>query len=218
MGAVQQIGHPESAIRLVSCEKIVIFSQYFPHCPFFVFGTPHLLYPIATYPLTDPDNEEKIVLAYDGVYPMAFEDILEKIINQGVDGTSEKWLNDIQNEYGRVPLIFKRMAEKPEILISHLLYKGAITQTSTIEPKYIELISLAVGAALKCPHCVDYHARAAMRKGANREEILEVILISGLLANAAILANAYRIIDKVETCVACDINVNGVDINKTSPG
>ena len=147
---------------------------------------------------------------------MAFEDILNEILKNGIEGTSKEWMKDIEQEYGRVPLIFQRMSERPEILISHLLYKGAISKTSTIEPKYVELISLAVGAAVKCPHCVEYHMQAAMRKGASHEEILEVILIAGLLANAAILANAYRIIDNVEKekCPTCDINANGRDFQE----
>jgi AhpD family alkylhydroperoxidase len=141
---------------------------------------------------------------------MEFEEVLAKIINDGTTVISKEWLDDIEKEYGRVPLIFKRMAERPEVLISHLLYKGTVTTAGAIEPKMLELISLAVGAALKCPHCVDYHVRAAMRKGATRDEILEVILVAGMLANSAILANAYRIIDNVEACPTCDVNgING---------
>ncbi|MDD1677130.1 MAG: carboxymuconolactone decarboxylase family protein [Methanomicrobiales archaeon] len=146
---------------------------------------------------------------------MEFEEVLAKIINDGTTEISKEWLDDIEKEYGRVPLIFKRMAERPEVLISHLLYKGTVTTAGAIEPKMLELISLAVGAALKCPHCVDYHVRAAMRKGASRDEILEVILVAGMLANSAILANAYRIIDNVEECPTCDVNgING----KAKPG
>ena len=78
-----------------------------------------------------------------------------------------------------MPLVFKRMGERPEVLISHLLYKGTVAQTSPLDPKYVELISMAVGAALKCPHCTGYHMQAAIRMGATREEILEVILLSG---------------------------------------
>jgi AhpD family alkylhydroperoxidase len=106
------------------------------------------------------------------------------------------------------------MAERPEILISHLLYKGAVSETSQLEPKVIELISLAVGAALKCSHCVEYHMQTAMAKGATRAEILEVILIAGMLANSAVLADAYRVVDVSSTsCPTCDLN--GVGLNKT---
>lgn len=141
---------------------------------------------------------------------MNFEDTLEKIVERGSQKTAEDWLKGINQEYGRVPLIFERMAERPEVLISHLLYKNAITSTSTLEPKLVELISLAVGSALKCRHCVDYHIAAALKKGASRDEILEVILIAGLTANAAVLANAYRVMkDAVQEKVCegtCDIN------------
>jgi AhpD family alkylhydroperoxidase len=100
------------------------------------------------------------------------------------------------------------MSEHPEVLISHLLYKGAVTETSRLDPKTVELISLAVGAALQCSHCVDYHMQAATAKGATREEILEVILIAGLLANSVVLAEAYRVMEsRLPECGgSCDTN------------
>lgn len=145
---------------------------------------------------------------------MEFEETLEKIIELGSKKTAEEWLASIHQEFGRTPLIFERMAERPEVLISHLLYKGAVTKTSTLDPKFVELLSLGVGAALKCRHCVHYHIEAAMKKGASQDEILEVILIAGLTANAAVLANAYRVMSETipqcgETC-----DVKGVELNE----
>jgi len=143
-----------------------------------------------------------------------FEDRLRQIVEQGADATAEKWLKVIENEYGRVPLIFRRMGERPEVLISHLLYKGTVAETSRLDPKYVELISMAVGAALKCPYCTSYHMQAAIKMGASREEILEVILLSGMIANSSVLANAYRIIDeRLEKCFPCD--VKAVEQKKT---
>jgi len=134
-----------------------------------------------------------------------FEEQLAQIVTKGADLTAEEWIQAIDKEYGRVPLIFKRMNERPEVLISHLLYKGTVAQTSPLDPKYVELISLAVGAALKCPHCTGYHMQAALRMGASREEILEVVLLAGMISNSSVLANAYRLIDeKFEKCLPCD--------------
>jgi AhpD family alkylhydroperoxidase len=134
-----------------------------------------------------------------------FEEKLATIVAQGADITADEWMKVIEEDYGRVPLIFKRMGERPEVLISHLLYKGTVAQTSPLDPKYVELISMAVGAALKCPHCTGYHMQAATRMGATREEILEVILIAGMISNSSVLANAYRIFDeKVEKCIPCE--------------
>jgi len=136
---------------------------------------------------------------------MEFEERLAQIVAQGADITAEQWMKTIEEDYGKVPLIFKRMGERPEVLISHLLYKGTVAQTSPLDPKYVELISMAVGAALKCPHCTSYHMQAAYKMGASREEILEVILIAGLISNSSVLANAYRIFDeKLEPCIPCE--------------
>jgi AhpD family alkylhydroperoxidase len=133
-----------------------------------------------------------------------FEERLAQIVARGADVTADEWMQKIEEEYGRVPLIFKRMGERPEVLISHLLYKGTVAQTSPLDPKYVELISLAVGAALKCPHCTGYHMQAALKMGASREEILEVILLAGMISNSSVLANSYRIFDeKIEPCIPC---------------
>jgi AhpD family alkylhydroperoxidase len=138
---------------------------------------------------------------------VTFEDLLKEIIDSGSEKAAAEWLESIKEEYGIVPLIFQRMAERPEVLLSHLLYKGTVVETSSLEPKMVELISLAVSAALNCNHCVQYHIRAAVRKGATREEILEVILIAGSLAQATVLADAYRVMDKETPCEAsCDVN------------
>lgn len=146
---------------------------------------------------------------------MDFESLLSQIAACGAEKTAEEWLKNIEKEYGIVPLIFERMAERPEILISHLLYKSAVVETSALEPKIIELISLAVGAALKCNHCVEYHMQAAKKKGASKQEILEVILIAGMLANSSVLADAYRIINGVhERCPTCDLNGTGIHGNE----
>jgi AhpD family alkylhydroperoxidase len=139
-----------------------------------------------------------------------FEEKLAQIVAKGADVTADEWMKAIEVEYGKVPLIFKRMGERPEVLISHLLYKGTVAQTSPLDPKYVELISMAVGAALKCPHCTGYHMTAALRKGASREEVLEVILLAGMISNSSVLANAYRIIDeKLEKCVPCEVKAVG---------
>ena len=83
-----------------------------------------------------------------------FEDRLAQIVARGADVTADAWMKEIEVEYGRVPLIFKRMGERPEVLISHLLYKGTVAQTSPLDPKYVELISLAVGVLHSNVHTV----------------------------------------------------------------
>jgi len=46
--------------------------------------------------------------------------------------------------------------------------------------------------------------QAATKMEARQEEIVEVILIAGLISNSSVLANAQRIIDeKLEKCIPC---------------
>jgi len=141
-----------------------------------------------------------------------FEHIFHEVLEHGAADTAQKWMDAILADNGRVPLIFERMAERPEVLISHLLYKTAVLKTGTLEPKYVELISIAVSAALRCNHCTDYHVQAAIRKGANKDEILEAILIAGLTSQSTVLADAYRTYaDSIEECASCAMRVPETD-------
>lgn len=139
-----------------------------------------------------------------------YEQIIKEILEHGAAKTAQSWMDAILADNGRIPLIFERMSERPEVLISHLLYKTAVLKTSTLEPKYVELISLAVSSALRCNHCTDYHVQAAIRKGATKDEILESILIAGLTSQSTVLADAYRTYaDSIEECTACGMKVPG---------
>ncbi|MCB8839889.1 carboxymuconolactone decarboxylase family protein [Aurantimonas sp. VKM B-3413] len=44
--------------------------------------------------------------------------------------------------------------------------------------KVKELMALAIGIADRCDGCVGYHARAAFRRGATREEVAETIAVA----------------------------------------
>jgi AhpD family alkylhydroperoxidase len=51
----------------------------------------------------------------------------------------------------------------------------AATKPGALDTKTKELIALAIGIAGRCDGCVGFHTQAAIRQGANREEILETI-------------------------------------------
>ncbi|PWR70039.1 carboxymuconolactone decarboxylase family protein [Methanospirillum lacunae] len=141
-----------------------------------------------------------------------YEQIIKSVLESGAAETAQSWMDAILAENGRVPLIFERMAERPEVLVSHLLYKTSVLKTSTLEPKYVELISIAVSSALRCNHCTDYHVQAAIRKGATKDEILEAILIAGLTSQSTVLADAYRTYaESIEECTACAMKIPGED-------
>jgi hypothetical protein len=55
-----------------------------------------------------------------------FENIIREVLQKGAAETAQEWVEAIRKDYGRAPLIFERMSERPEVLISHLLYKNAV--------------------------------------------------------------------------------------------
>ena len=135
-----------------------------------------------------------------------FEQLLKDIAERGSAATIDSWMQTIGRQYGQIPYIFQQMAENPSALISHLLYRNEVERTSSLEPKTVELISIAAAAALRCPHCTQFHIRSAQKMGATRSEILEVLLLAGLMANSAVLATSYRVADEhLEKCSACEI-------------
>ena len=136
-----------------------------------------------------------------------FDEVIRSVQEKGAQATADELIRNVEEEFGSAPLIYKKLEDMPEALISHLLYKNAIGEGGCLPPKTVELISLAVGSALRCDHCTEYHMRAAKLVGASKEEILEAVLIAGMLANSSVLANAYRVVDPdEEPCgAACSI-------------
>lgn len=63
----------------------------------------------------------------------------------------------------------------PETMAGFSAMAKAATSEGTLSPKIKELIALAISVAARCDGCIAYHARAAARHGASREEVLEML-------------------------------------------
>lgn len=58
---------------------------------------------------------------------------------------------------------------------------------SSLDPKTVELISIAVGSALQCAYCVESHAQKAKAKGVTEKEISEAVAVAaGISAGATV--------------------------------
>jgi len=123
-----------------------------------------------------------------------FKKLIDELQRDGAEATATNWMKRLEEEHGTTPLIFQKMQSCPEALVSHLLYKDAVSSAGALDQKTTELICLAVGAALRCDYCTAYHMRVAQNMGISKEEILEAILIAGLLSQSSVLANAYRVV------------------------
>lgn len=145
---------------------------------------------------------------------MGFEDELDAIMVKGKDKAAKDILKAVEKTYGEVPYIFQFMEDNSELLITKVLHNNAILRSSNLDPKTIELISVAVSAALRCSHCLKLHIRLAGNLGVPDDQVAAAIFLSGNLVNASVLATAARNLDEErEICRACEMGSGACEID-----
>ena len=63
----------------------------------------------------------------------------------------------------------------PEVMKAFSAMAQAATKGGAVDAKTKELIAIAIAVAIRCDGCVAFHAQAAAKMGATREEIMEVM-------------------------------------------
>jgi AhpD family alkylhydroperoxidase len=75
----------------------------------------------------------------------------------------------------------------------------AATAPNALDTKTKELMALAISIAVRCGGCVAYHTRAALKAGANRQEVVETVALAVYMGGgpAAVYgADALRAFDE----------------------
>lgn len=145
---------------------------------------------------------------------MSFENELDAILVKGKEKAARDILKSVEDAYGEVPYVFQFMQDNPEILITKVLHNNAIQRSSGLDAKTIELISVAVSAAMRCSHCLKLHIRIAANMGIPEDQIAAAVFLAGNLASASVLATATRHLDEErEICRVCEIGSEACEIN-----
>ena len=63
----------------------------------------------------------------------------------------------------------------PEVMKAFSGLARAALEPKALDTKTKELIALAIGVATRCDACIAFHADAALRTGATREEVMETL-------------------------------------------
>ncbi len=87
---------------------------------------------------------------------------------------------EIERTFGFVPDWIKDI---PDLAIGEmweLMKKLDLSDSTSIPPKYKELIGVAVATVIRCQYCTYFHTEAAKLNGASDEEVKEAVLLAGL--------------------------------------
>lgn len=145
---------------------------------------------------------------------MSFVEDLERILERGVENSAEDMIKAVDNAYGEVPYVFQFMNDHPELLVTKILHNNAILRSAKLDAKTIELISVAVSAAMRCSHCLKLHIHVASNLGVSDEQIAATIFLAGNLVNASVLATATRHLDEErDICRVCEMENKECEIH-----
>ena len=66
------------------------------------------------------------------------------------------------------------------------------SRPDSLDPKTAELIAVAAAAGAGADSCLKVHIGAALKEGASRDEILDVLLIAAMIGKTRVLASSLR--------------------------
>lgn len=66
-------------------------------------------------------------------------------------------------------------AGAPDVMKGFSALAQAALAAKALDTKTKELIALAIGVATRCDGCIAFHAQAALKQGASREELMETL-------------------------------------------
>ena len=83
----------------------------------------------------------------------------------------------------------------PEVMKAFDEWNSKVFSPGKLDKKTKELVAVACTYLTRCPYCITGHTRAALKAGATKEEIAEVIQIAAALNAGASLAHRNFALD-----------------------
>jgi AhpD family alkylhydroperoxidase len=66
----------------------------------------------------------------------------------------------------------------PEVHDAFQAFSRQVFAAGALDPKTKQLIAVAVAHVTQCPYCIQGHTRAALRKGASEQELMEAVWVA----------------------------------------
>lgn len=85
-------------------------------------------------------------------------------------GPAQTLLQEVQGQLGRVPNLYKAMANSPKALAAYLAFRGAL-QSGTLDAPMSERVALLTAELNECDYCVAAHSFRGGRLGMSEAEL-----------------------------------------------
>ncbi len=101
--------------------------------------------------------------------------------------------NDNKSTFKKDPVSssFKLMAKRPGALEAFMPYRDQILNNGPLSNKERFLIALAATVVLKSSKCIATQSKNALKAGASEDEIIQTMLIAGLVSGNSPLNTSY---------------------------
>jgi len=119
----------------------------------------------------------------------------EKLVNDFLahaDDLGDEITGDVREMLGVVPFIFDVMRKRPEVFALSALADYRISRPGSLDPETAELVAVAAAAGAGAENCLRVHMGAALKEGASPEQVLDVLLIAGMIGKTGVLASSLR--------------------------
>ena len=121
--------------------------------------------------------------------------IFKPVDEHKVSGLVKEVFDDIKNsrKIDEIPNFWKYIANDPQTLertwnsMKQVMKKGALDEVTK------ELIYVAVSVSNGCEYCIRSHSAAAIKKGATKEMLNEMIAVTGMANEANRLVEGYQV-------------------------
>jgi len=83
---------------------------------------------------------------------------------------AKNWLDMVTELSAEVKVL---RAGAPDVMKEFSAMAMAVSGPEALDSKTKELITLAISVAVRCDPCIAFHAQAAVKQGASRDEVME---------------------------------------------
>ena len=123
----------------------------------------------------------------------------------GADGShpclveqEQRILDGVGRSLGFVPGPLIAMSKRSGTLARFMAYGQGLMESGPLNGRERSLVALAAAAALKSTNCIRAHTMKAGKAGATDDEVLQTLLIAGMISNTSALHVAYEASDIFE--------------------